>query len=96
MSNGLGPNQDPRCVGPDLGPNCLQRLSADDKSRSYQANTKLSILLSAFYGVIFLRNIFCTLISVRLIGTHWFHRFGLWSVIVAFIGHTHLIAFQIT
>ena len=23
-------------VGPDLGPNCLQRLSADDKSRQSQ------------------------------------------------------------
>ena len=28
----LDPVQDPRFVGPDLGPNCLQRLSADDKS----------------------------------------------------------------
>ena len=26
----VGPDQD---VGPDLGPNCLQRLSADDTSR---------------------------------------------------------------
>ena len=30
VSNGLDPDQD--IVGPDLGPNCLQRLSADDKS----------------------------------------------------------------
>ena len=28
----LYPDQDQRSVGPDLGPNCLQRLSADDKS----------------------------------------------------------------
>ena len=27
------PDQDQQNVGPDLGPNCLQRLSADDKSR---------------------------------------------------------------
>ena len=27
------PDQDRHSVGPDLGPNCLQRLSADDKSR---------------------------------------------------------------
>ena len=33
MSNGLDPDQDRHSVGPDLGPNCLQRLSADDKSR---------------------------------------------------------------
>ena len=31
MSNGLDPDQDRRSVGPDLGPDCLQRLSADDK-----------------------------------------------------------------
>ena len=31
MSNSLGPDQDRHAVGPDLGPNCLQRLSADDK-----------------------------------------------------------------
>ena len=30
MSNGLDQDQDPRSVGPDLGPNCLQRLSADN------------------------------------------------------------------
>ena len=26
MSHGLDPDQDRRSVGPDLGPNCLQRL----------------------------------------------------------------------
>ena len=31
--NGLDPDQDRRYVGPDLGPNCLQILSADDNSR---------------------------------------------------------------
>ena len=30
MSNGLDPDQDQHSVGPDLGPNCLQKLSADD------------------------------------------------------------------
>ena len=29
MSNGLDPDQDQHLVSPDLGPNCLQRLSAD-------------------------------------------------------------------
>ena len=33
VSNGLGPDQNRRSVGPDLVPNCLHRLSADDKSR---------------------------------------------------------------
>ena len=34
VSNGLDPDQDRRDIGPDLGSNCLRRLSADDK-RSY-------------------------------------------------------------
>ena len=29
----LDPDQDLHNVGPDLGPNCLQKLSADHKSR---------------------------------------------------------------
>ena len=32
VSNGLDPDQDQQSVGPDLGPNCFQSLSADDKS----------------------------------------------------------------
>ena len=31
VSNSLDRDQDRRSVGPGLGPNCLQRLSADDK-----------------------------------------------------------------
>ena len=33
MSNSLDPDQAQRIVGPDLGPNCLPRLSAEDTSR---------------------------------------------------------------
>ena len=33
VSNGLDPDQDRRSVGPDMGPNCLQRFKADDTSR---------------------------------------------------------------
>ena len=32
VSNSLDLDQDRHFVGPDLGPNCLQKLSADDKS----------------------------------------------------------------
>ena len=32
MSISLDPDQDQHFVGPDLGPNCLQMLSADNKS----------------------------------------------------------------
>ena len=34
MSNSLDPDQARHFVGPDLGTDCLQRLSADDTSRS--------------------------------------------------------------
>ena len=33
MSNKLDPDQTRLNVGPDLGPNCLQKLSADDSQR---------------------------------------------------------------
>ena len=36
VSNGLDPDQDRRSVGPDMGSNCSQRLSADDKIRRQQ------------------------------------------------------------
>ena len=32
MTNSLDPDRARLFVGPDLGPNCLQRLSADDKN----------------------------------------------------------------
>ena len=32
LSDGLDPDQARQYVGPDLDPNCLQRLSADDTS----------------------------------------------------------------
>ena len=34
MSNSLVPDQDQHYIGPDLDPNCLQILSADDKSQA--------------------------------------------------------------
>ena len=33
VSKSLDPGQDRRSVSPDLGPNCLQRLSAENKSQ---------------------------------------------------------------
>ena len=43
MSNGLDPDQDRQNVGPDLGPNCLQRLSSDDKSATSKDKVELVI-----------------------------------------------------
>ena len=42
VSNSLDPDQARQYVGPDLGPNCLQRLSADNKSplAGKELNTK--------------------------------------------------------
>ena len=36
LSDSLDPDQDRHSVSPDLGPNCLQRLSTDDKSGHWQ------------------------------------------------------------
>ena len=36
VSKGLDPDQKRQFVGPDLDPNCLQSLSADDKSHRLQ------------------------------------------------------------
>ena len=41
VSNGLDPDQDRHFVGPDLGPNCLQRLSADEK-KSFKKTIRVS------------------------------------------------------
>ena len=39
MSNSLDPDQARHFVGPDLGPNCSQMLSADDNSRHAQVTS---------------------------------------------------------
>ena len=44
MSNSLDPDQDQHNGGPDLGSNCLQRLSADEKSPL--AGKELKILIT--------------------------------------------------
>ena len=41
MWNRFDPDQDGHSVGPDQGPNCLQRLSAEDKNRSAKFNWPL-------------------------------------------------------
>ena len=49
-SNSLDPDQARHFVGPDLGPNCLQKLSADDTTSKRRVNSSLTtsgqILLS--------------------------------------------------
>ena len=42
--NSLDPNENQHCVGPDLGPNCLQRLSVDHSKVRVNFNTCKLIL----------------------------------------------------
>ena len=46
VSNSLDSDQDQCFVGPDLRPNCLQRLSADDKSRCSKEMVNVNFLHS--------------------------------------------------
>ena len=39
LSNSLDPDQARQFVRPDLGPNCLQRLSADDTGKQNSSNS---------------------------------------------------------
>ena len=52
MSNSLDPDQARRFVGPDLGPNCLPRLSADDTGRQRVKDCKIAELAHSFYELI--------------------------------------------
>ena len=48
MSNRLDPDPAKHFVGPDLGPKCLQKLSADDTRRKRGNARKVSLLISIF------------------------------------------------
>ena len=48
MSNGLDPDQDRHTVGSDLGPNCLQRFSADVKHHSSKEELTLYLIEPPF------------------------------------------------
>ena len=51
MSNSLGPDQDRHYVGPDLGPNCLQRLSAPPAMISFFLCFMLLLFSSDFFKI---------------------------------------------
>ena len=55
VSNILDPDQDRHSVGPDLGPNCLQRFSADKKKRlqAFACKERVSVLLKYWEIAIF-------------------------------------------
>ena len=52
MSNSFDPDQDRHSVGPDLGPNCLQMLSADDKSRASKETVLYGCGISCSYSIV--------------------------------------------
>ena len=65
VSNSLDLDQAQHFVGPDQGPNCLQRLSADETSRQTVKQTFFSTHLT-FYKIIC-----CSIYNVTLpISTH--------------------------
>ena len=45
VSNSMAPDQAQHIVGPDLGPNCLHKLSADDTSRQ-RVNDRFDLMLN--------------------------------------------------
>ena len=78
MSNSLDPDQARRFVGPDLCPNCLQRLSADDTSRqrdrkhfpspcTYKSGRHIDLKLRCTSIIRFCSNpaLLCTLLSME-------------------------------
>ena len=55
MTNSLVPDQARHFVGPDLGPNCLQSLSADDNR---EAKNYRHIVISAIFQMNWLKDCF--------------------------------------
>ena len=59
MSNSLDPDQARLFVGPDLGPNCLQRLSADNIGRQkaniiYIDSLSFASILINIYTIVYI------------------------------------------
>ena len=50
VSNSLDPDQARRSVGSDLGPNCLQKLAADDTSKQKSISKLLELAYRDLYG----------------------------------------------
>ena len=71
LANGLSPDQDRCSVGPDLGPNCLQRLSADDKSQLGMKELKRTLCVTARWNTVH-QNILYHSIYVQISISHSF------------------------
>ena len=74
VSNSLDQNQDRHFVGPDLGPSCLLRSSADDKSRHQQGKSKgVNLQQTTFSNLaVSAGNQICLGMSCELSASRWF------------------------
>ena len=69
VSNSLDPDQACQFVGPDLGPNCLQRLSADYKSHHWWGKKDECLMINlGQFSPVFLRNMLWVLVRSALMG----------------------------
>ena len=69
MSNSLDPDQARRFVGPDLGPNCLPRLSAEDTGR--QRVKVFYDEFKHFFDAVISSRIFCHFNPFRAVCIHF-------------------------
>ena len=71
VSNSLDPDQARHFVGPDLGPNCLQKLSADDTRRQRVINKPSKAYLSSSQLSIKYVNTAMCLLALAILGSIW-------------------------
>ena len=57
MSDSLDPDQDRCSVGPDLGPNCLQKLSGDNTSRRRVKTIRIETVYHSRVFIIYSKNV---------------------------------------
>ena len=83
MSNSLDPDQDRHFVGPDLGLNCLQKLSADDTSRQRVVMTSNDHLVNVneilegplYLTLCMMGNSACCILSANFFRINFFKTF---------------------
>ena len=68
MSNSLDPDQAQRFVGPDLGSNCLQKLSADDVATRWErVNLFLRNKAQFHFAMQMIQSYFCRMIIFEML-----------------------------
>ena len=67
VSNALDLNQGLSSVGPDLGPNCLQRLSADNKRKEFGYITCIGTVSGGTRNMVVLWHYKCVFVVMMLL-----------------------------